>query len=106
MTSPHLPRLPLNIPESAVLHLTVENPPFPQRVPVIRPPDDVPDVKTRAFMWVLPHAEDLSYLPSASSRILLRQEYYNILVALLWYLDRKREAAPAHMKRTFPDSPA
>ncbi|KAJ7347094.1 hypothetical protein DFH08DRAFT_870239 [Mycena albidolilacea] len=89
MTSPHLPRLPLNIPESAVLHLTVENPPSAQRVPVIRPPDDVPDVKTPAFMWVLPHAEDLSYLLSASSRILLRQEYYNILVALLWYLDRK-----------------
>ncbi|KAF7333419.1 hypothetical protein MVEN_02357700 [Mycena venus] len=57
-------------------------------------------------MWVIPRAKDPSYLPSASSRLLLRQEYYNILVALLWYLDRKREAAPADMKQAFPDSPA
>ncbi|KAJ7271220.1 hypothetical protein C8J57DRAFT_1468336 [Mycena rebaudengoi] len=57
-------------------------------------------------MWVMPPAQHPRYLPSASSHLLLRQEYYNILVALLWYLDRKREAAPTHMKRTFPDPPA
>ncbi|KAF8190009.1 hypothetical protein K438DRAFT_1971494 [Mycena galopus ATCC 62051] len=95
MTSPHVPRLPL-------LRLAVEDPPFPQRIPVVCPPDDVPDVKTRAHMWVIPRVEDPRYLPSASFRLLLRQEYYNILVALLWYLDRKREAAPPDMKRTFP----
>ncbi|KAJ7742702.1 hypothetical protein DFH07DRAFT_777638 [Mycena maculata] len=92
--------------ESAVLRLTVEHPPSPERVPVVRPPDDVPDVKTRAHMWVIPRAKDPSYLPSASSRLLLCQEYYNILVALLWYLDRKREAAPADMKQAFPDPSA
>ncbi|KAJ7208233.1 hypothetical protein GGX14DRAFT_633784 [Mycena pura] len=102
----HLPPLPPNIPESAVFRLTVEDPPSPQRVPVVRPPDDVPDVKTRTHMWVLPLAKDPSYLPSASSRLLIRQEYYSILVALLWYLDRKREAAPADMKQAFPDPPA
>ncbi|KAJ7021434.1 hypothetical protein C8F04DRAFT_1140813 [Mycena alexandri] len=101
-----LSRLPPNIPESAVLRLTLENPPSPQRVPVVRPPHDVPDVKMQAHMWVIPRAKDPSYLPSANFPLLLRQEYHNILVALLWYLDRKREAAPAHMKQTFPDPPA
>ncbi|KAJ6607855.1 hypothetical protein B0H10DRAFT_2070052 [Mycena sp. CBHHK59/15] len=104
--APHLPRLPPKIPESVVLRLTLENPLSPQRVPVVRPPHDVPDVKTRAHMWVIPRAKDPSYLPSAGSRLMVRQEYYNILVALLWYLDRKREAAPTDRKQTFPDLPA
>ncbi|KAJ7102740.1 hypothetical protein C8R44DRAFT_808468 [Mycena epipterygia] len=56
-------------------------------------------------MWIIPLAEDPSYLPSAASRLMIRQEYYNILVALLWYLDRKRDAAPDDMKRTFPVPP-
>ncbi|KAJ7445892.1 hypothetical protein FB451DRAFT_1568005 [Mycena latifolia] len=102
MTSPA--DLPPLLPESSVLRL-MEEPLAPQRVPVVRPPHGAPDVKTPSYMWVIPCAKDSRYLPSAGSRIMVRQEYYNILVALLWYLDRKREAAPHDMKETFSASP-
>ncbi|KAJ7222572.1 hypothetical protein GGX14DRAFT_694615 [Mycena pura] len=35
---------------------------------------------------------------------MVRQDYYNILVASLWFLFRKREAAPESMKKTFPET--
>jgi hypothetical protein len=75
--------------------------PTVERTPVVRPCDAPPQVTTPRHMWIIPNQLQKSmHLPSAGSDIMIRQEYYNILVAVLSSLYRQLRVA--QLKRDFP----
>ncbi|KAF8215965.1 hypothetical protein K438DRAFT_619165 [Mycena galopus ATCC 62051] len=73
-----------------------------ERRRVIRPQHADSNVATPDHMWVIP-MQDSPYLPSAHSDLLIRQEYYDLLAAILWSLHRQSQVA--QLKRDFPPAP-
>ncbi|KAJ7749022.1 hypothetical protein DFH07DRAFT_961854 [Mycena maculata] len=74
--------------------------PTVERTLVVRPLDVPPQVKTPRHMWIIP-SRDSMYLPSAGSDLMIRQEYNNILAAVLSSL--YCQSRVAQLKWDFPD---
>lgn len=96
--------LPPGIREEDVISLNPQDVPVVRTREVVRPQDDDPSVETPGRMWIIPSTPNSSYLPSAASDLMIRQEYYNLLVAILWSLYRQSQGA--QLKRDFPTIPS
>jgi hypothetical protein len=86
--------------EEDLIHLNLQELPSAERRRVIRPQYADPKVTTPDRMWIIPSMQDSLYLPSPASGLMIRQEYYNLLAAVLWSLYRQSQAA--QLKRDFP----
>ncbi|KAJ7222368.1 hypothetical protein GGX14DRAFT_663464 [Mycena pura] len=87
-----------DIRENDITHLKLSDLPEPQRKLVVRPPNADPDVETPEYMWMIPESDD-PRLPFKED-IMVRQEYHNVLVAILSSLYRQSQVAP--QKKEFP----
>ncbi|KAJ7227829.1 hypothetical protein B0H12DRAFT_1148442 [Mycena haematopus] len=90
-----------NLLEKDLIHLDMLELPSPERRRVVRPQCDDPGVITPDHMWIIPSTQGSSYLPSAGFALMIRQEYHNLLAAVLWSLDRQSRVA--QLKRDFPE---
>jgi hypothetical protein len=89
--------------EKDLVRLNLRDIPVVVKRPVIRPTDAAADVPTPADIWVIPSAQNSrtsEFLPMADSELMIRQEYHNLLCAILGSLRRQRSAA--FQKRDFP----
>ncbi|KAJ6558261.1 hypothetical protein B0H19DRAFT_1070794 [Mycena capillaripes] len=77
----------------------------PLRRAVVRPQNAHDAVKTSDFMWLVPKSKisaTSGYLPTPHQDLLIRQEYLNLIGAILWSLHRQRLVA--QLKDDFPPS--
>ncbi|KAJ6553481.1 hypothetical protein DFH09DRAFT_1495827 [Mycena vulgaris] len=106
--SPQPQPLPPGLREKDIIALNLQELPAAERRRVVRPHDDDPQVETPEHMWIIPSAQNsaylpfAAYLPSAGSDLMIRQEYYNLLAAVLWSLYRQSQVA--QLKRDFPSA--
>ena len=87
-----------DIRESDITPLKLSDLPEPQRKLVVRPPNADPDVETPEYMRMIPESDD-PRLPFKED-IMVRQEYHNVLAAILWFLYRQSQVAK--LKDDFP----
>ncbi|KAF7361413.1 hypothetical protein MSAN_01174400 [Mycena sanguinolenta] len=92
--------LPFGLREGDLIFLDINDIPSPERRRVVRPQFADPNVKTPNYMWVVPSRQGSPFLPSAGFNIMIRQEYYNLLAAVLWSLCRQSQVA--NLKQDFP----
>jgi hypothetical protein len=83
--------------EEDLIPLNPQDLPSAERRRVVRPQNADSEVTTPDHMWIIPSAQ---HLPFADSDLMIRQEYYNLLAAVLWSLYRQSQAA--QLKRDFP----
>ncbi|KAJ7451087.1 hypothetical protein FB451DRAFT_710474 [Mycena latifolia] len=89
--------------EPDIINLSLEDLPTIERRPVVRPQYDGPAVITPDHMWIIPRIPSTQYsryLPSATTSLMVRQEYYDLLAAVLWSLFRQSQVA--QMEEDFP----
>jgi hypothetical protein len=86
--------------ETDILRLDVSALPPVERRLVVRSPGAEPKVKTPEWMWVIPSTEDLPFLPCSGADVMIRQEYHDLLSAILWSLYRQSQVA--QLPRDFP----
>jgi hypothetical protein len=94
--------IPLGLLETDLVPINLQDLHSVERRRVVRPQNADPEVTTPEYMWVIPSARDSVYLPFADSDLMIRQEYYNLLAAVLWSLYRQSQSQVAQLKRDFP----
>ncbi|KAJ7222355.1 hypothetical protein GGX14DRAFT_663370 [Mycena pura] len=81
--------------ETDIIRLQLHDLPSAERIPVVRPQDADPKVKTPEHMWT-----GSTRTNPSPEVVMVRQEYYNVLSAILWSLYRQSQAA--RLKDDFP----
>ncbi|KAJ7222360.1 hypothetical protein GGX14DRAFT_663393 [Mycena pura] len=87
-----------DIREADIVRLQLNELPAAQRIHVVRPLNADPKVETPEYMWIIPQSDN-ALLPFTEP-VMVRQEYYNVITAILWSLYRQSQVAP--LKNQFP----